>query len=123
MEKRKILLLAAVKRQKGSIIGIFLLVWILSACIFSSLTLYISGNDYVKEEMERLGFGELTIWVNGEENSLTEQIQALPDVEKAYAQPLIFSGYEINGGYSDNEGQLLVYDGTVDYRFLNADGT
>ena len=123
MEKRKILLLAAVKRQKGSIIGIFLLVWILSACIFSSLTLYISGNAYVKEEMERLGFGELIIWVNGEETSLTEQIQALPDVEKAYAQPLIFSGYEINGGYSDNEGQLLVYDGTVDYHFLNADGT
>ena len=123
MEMRKMLLLAAVKRQKGSIVGIFLLVWILSACIFSSLTLFISGNAYVKGEMERLGFGELTIWVNGEEASLTEQMQALPDVEKAYTQPLIFSGYEINGGYSDNEGQLLVYDGTVDYRFLNADGT
>lgn len=123
MEIRKMLLLAAVKRQKGSIVGIFLLVWILSACIFSSLTLWISGKTYVKGEMERLGFGELTIWVNGEESSLTEQILALPDVEKAYAQPLIFSGYEINGGYSDNEGQLLVYDGTVDYRFLNADGT
>ena len=123
MEMRKLLLLAAMKRQKGGIIGIFLLVWILSACIFSSLTLLISGNAYVKGEMRRLGFGEMTIWVNGEEAILTEQIQALPDVEKAYAQPLIFSGYEINGGYSDNEGQLLVYDGTVDYRFLNADGT
>ncbi|MDE7283835.1 MAG: hypothetical protein K2N85_09685, partial [Lachnospiraceae bacterium] len=123
MEMRKMLLLAAMKRQKGSIVGIFLLVWILSACIFSSLTLFISGNTYVKEEMERLGFGELTIWVNGEENSLTEQIQVLPDVEKAYAQQLIFSGYEINGGYSDNEGQLIVYDGTVDYRFMNVDGT
>ena len=123
MEMRKMLLLAVMKRQKGSIIGIFLLVWILSACIFSSITLLISGNAYVKGEMERLGFGELTIWVNGEETSLSEQIQALPDVEKAYAQPLIFSGYEINGGYSDNEGQLIVYDGTVDYHFLNADGT
>ncbi|MBD5455210.1 MAG: hypothetical protein HDR23_01825 [Lachnospiraceae bacterium] len=123
MEMRKMLFLAAVKRQKGSIVGIFLLVWILSACIFSSLTLLISGNAYVKGEMERLGFGELIIWVNGEETCLTEQIQALPDVEKAYAQPLIFSGYEINGGYSDNEGQLIVYDGTVDYRFLNADGS
>ena len=123
MEMRKMLLLAAMKRQKGSIIGIFLLVWILSACIFSSLTLLISGKTHVKGEMERLGFGELTIWINGEATSLTEQIQALPDVEKAYAQPLIFSGYEINGGYSDNEGQLIAYDGTVDYHFLNADGT
>lgn len=123
MKMRKMLLLAAMKRQKGSIVGIFLLVWILSACIFSSLTLLISGRTHVKGEMERLGFGELTIWVNGEEASLAEQIQALPDVEKAYAQPLIFSGYEINGGYSDNEGQLIVYDGTVDYRFLTADGT
>ena len=123
MEMRKMLLLAATKRQKGSIVGIFLLVWILSACIFSSLALLISGNACVKGEMERLGFGKMTIWVNGEENSLTEQIRALPDVEKVYAQPLIFSGYEINGGYSDNEGQLIVYDGTVDYRFLNADGT
>ena len=123
MEMRKMLLLAAVKRQKGSIIGIFLLVWIFSACIFSSLTLFISGKIHVKGEMERLGFGELTIWVNGDEVSLAEQIKALPDVEEAYAQPLIFSGYEINGGYSDNEGQLIVYDGMVDYRFLNADGT
>ena len=72
MEMRKMLFLAAVKRQKGSIVGIFLLVWILSACIFSSLTLLISGNAYVKGEMERLGFGELTIWINGEEASLTE---------------------------------------------------
>ena len=34
-------------------------------------------------------------------------------------QPLIFSGYEVNGRYSDNEGQLLCPDGSVPYRFID----
>ncbi len=46
----------------------------------------------------------------------------MPDVDHVLRQPLIFAGYEINGSYSDNEGQLLVYDGSVPYRFLTANG-
>ena len=52
---------------------------VLSLCLFSSLTLYVSGRQSVKAEMERLGFGELTIWVNGDRESLAEEIETIPE--------------------------------------------
>lgn len=113
---------AAWKKQKRSIRGIFLLVAVLSLCLFSSLTLYVSGRQSVKAEMERLGFGDLTIWVSGSGEGLREEIEKLPDVDRVINQPLLFAGYEINGGYSDNEGQLLFYDGSIPYRFINREG-
>lgn len=122
MKKYQILLTAIWKKQKGSIRGIFLLVFVLSLCLFSSLTLYISGKHSVEAEMERLGFGDLTIWINGGKESMAEEIESIPDVDKVICQPLIFAGYEVNGGYSDNEGQLVVYDGSVPYRFITREG-
>lgn len=123
MEKYRILLRAAIKKQKGSAAGIFLLILILSLCLFSALTLYTSGTAYVSSEMDRLGFGDFTVWVSGQPDNISAEIEASEDVEKVIEQPLIFSGYEINGSYSDNEGQLIVYDGSVPYRFIGEDGT
>lgn len=122
MSKYRMLLKAAVKKQKGSIIGIFLLMFVLALCLFSALTVYISGMDSVEKEMDRLGFGDFTVWVNGQPYRLPTEIENLPDVDHVLTQPLIFAGYEINGSYSDNEGQLIVYDGSVPYRFLTAEG-
>ena len=122
MRKYRMLLKAAVKKQKGNIAGIFLLVFVLALCLFSAITVYISGINSVESEMQRLGFGDFTIWTSGQPERLKAEIESLSDVDKVLCQPLIFSGYEINGSYSDNEGQLLVYDGSVPYRFLSADG-
>lgn len=122
VKKYQMLLWAAWRKQKGSICGIFLLVAVLSMCLFSSLTLYASGRQSVKAEMERLGFGDLTIWVNGGREGLAEEIENITDVERVTYQPLIFSGYEVNGRYSDNEGQLLYPDGSVPYRFIDEGG-
>ena len=122
MKKCHMLLIAAWKKQKKSICGIFLLVAVLSLCLFSSLTLYVSGRQSVKAEMERLGFGSLTIWVSGAGEGLAEEIETIPDVEQVTYQPLIFSGYEVNGSYSDNEGQLLYPDGLVPYRLTDESG-
>lgn len=122
MKKCQMLLRAAWRKQKENICGIFLLVAVLSLCLFSALTLYVSGRQSVKAEMERLGFGDLTIWVNGVREGLAEEIENISDVERVAYQPLIFSGYEVNGRYSDNEGQLLHPDGPVPYRFIDEDG-
>ncbi|MCH5342071.1 MAG: ABC transporter permease [Acetatifactor sp.] len=122
MKKYRMLLKAAIKKQKGSIIGIFLLMFILAVCLFSALTLYISGVNSVESEMHRLGFGDFTIWVSGQPEGLETELESVPDVDHVLSQPLIFVDYEINGSYSDNEGQLLTYDGAVPYRFLAADG-
>ena len=107
MKKCQMLLCAAWRKQKGSICGIFLLAAVLSMCLFSSLTLYVSGRQSVKAEMERLGFGDLTVWVNGGREGLAEEIENISDVERVTYQPLIFYGYEVNGRYYDKEGQHI----------------
>lgn len=122
MKKCQMLLRVAWRKQKENICGIFLLVAVLSLCLFSALTLYVSGRQSVKAEMERLGFGDLTIWVNRVREGLAEEIESIMDVERVTYQPLIFSGYEVNGRYSDNEGQLLYPDGSVPYRFIDEHG-
>ncbi len=122
MGKYGILLPAILKKQKGSIFGILILMLLTALCMFTSVTLLASGESSVSAEMDRLGFGSFTAWVNGGEGTLKSQMEALPDVEKVTVQPLIFSGYEINGTYSDNEGQLIVYDGSVPYRFIDEQG-
>lgn len=68
------------------------------------------------------GIGSLTIWVSGAGEGLAEEIETIPDVEQVTYQPLIFSGYEVNGSYSDNEGQLLYPDGLVPYRLTDESG-
>ena len=122
MGKYKLLLRSAVKKQKSTLIGIFLLVFMLSLCLFSALTVYMSGTKSVREEMDRLGFGDFTVWVSGQPENLPETISALRDVDHVTAQPLIFTGYAIKGSHSDNEGQLLTPDGTVPYHFIDEDG-
>ncbi|MCH5195401.1 MAG: ABC transporter permease [Oscillospiraceae bacterium] len=122
MGKYRLLLKSTAQKQKSGIIGIFLLVSVLALCLFSALTVYISGTNSVETEMNRLGFGDFTIWTSGQSEDIKEELENIPDVERVSYQPLIFAGYEINGGYSDNEGQLIVYDGSVDYRFINEDG-
>ena len=122
MGKYKLLLRSAVKKQKSTLIGIFLLVFMLSLCLFSALTVYMSGTKSVREEMDRLGFGDFTAWVSGQPENLSETISALRDVDHVTAQPLIFTGYAIKGSHSDNEGQLLTPDGTVPYHFIDEEG-
>lgn len=122
MKKYQMLLKAAWKKQKGSVCGIFLLVLVLSLCLFSSLTLYVSGRHSVEAEMGRLGFGDFTIWVSGGKEHLVQEIERIPDVGQAVWQPLIFSDYEVNGSYSDNEGQLIAYDDSIPYRFITEEG-
>ncbi len=122
MGKYRILLPATLKKQKGSILCILLLMLLTALCMFTSVTLLASGEGSVSAEMDRLGFGSFTAWVNGNEQTLQSEMEALPDVEKVTAQPIIYSGYQINGAYSDNEGQLIVYDGSVTYRFIDEQG-
>lgn len=122
MTKYGMLLKAALKKQKGSIIGIFLLVFVLALCLFSAVIVYVSGTNSVESEMQRLGFGDFTIWTSGQPDGIITEIERVADVERVHSQSLIFAGYEINGSYSDNEGQLIVYDESVPYRFLKEDG-
>lgn len=108
----KTLWLAESRRHKGSLAGIFCLVFLLSVSLVSVLTVWRNSGQYVKGEMERLGYGDITAWVSGisDIELLTDEIHSLPGVEKTGTQPVIFSEYEVNGQESDSEGQLVTYE-------------
>ncbi len=108
----KTLWMAVSRRHKGSLTGIFFLVFLLSLSLVSVMTVWRNSGQYVEKEMERLGFGNMTAWVTGisDIEGLADEIGALSGVGKTGTQPVIFSEYEVNGQESDSEGQLVVYE-------------
>lgn len=108
----KILWTAYVRRHKGSLAGVFALLFIVSVSLVTVLTVWDSSARYVREEMERLGFGDLTAWVSqvSDITQLTDEIDSLDTVEITGVQKLIYSEYEANGQESDSEGQLVIYE-------------
>lgn len=116
------LLKAAWKRQSFPVTAIFLMMFVLSLFLFSSFTLYDSGNISVERDMDRLGFGDFTVWVSSHPEGLISDISSCPGAGTVTGQNIIYAGYEINGTYSDNEGQLMVYERNVPYQFINGNG-
>lgn len=108
----KTLWLADCRRHKGNLAGIFILVFLVSLSLVSVVTVWKNSGQYVRSEMEKLGFGRMTAWVTGipEIETLTEEINGLTCVEKTGVQSVIFSEYEVNGQESDSEGQLVIYE-------------
>ncbi|MCM1048867.1 MAG: ABC transporter permease [Clostridiales bacterium] len=108
----KTLWIAASKRHKGNLAGIFVLILLLSVTLLTVLTVWKNSVSYVHDEMTRLGFGKITAWVSGvpDIEKLTDGITAIPEVTQAGIQAIIFSEYEINGEKSDSEGQLITYE-------------
>lgn len=107
----KTLLKAGLKKHKGTLSGIFILTFLAAAALSTVLTVWINSNKYIRSEMERAGFGEITAWISGAEDvvNLTESIKALSEIEQVEIQSLIYSDYIINGQESDSEGQLITY--------------
>ncbi|MDO5521129.1 MAG: ABC transporter permease [bacterium] len=107
----KLLLKAGLKKQRRSCISVLILVTIMTAAVVMAISLNDHSRTYTRNEMTRLGFGNLTMWVSGERdlNELETEMEALPEVTEVSYQDVIFAGYTINNNHSDDEGQLLVY--------------
>lgn len=123
MEKR-ILLRAGMKRHKGSLMGVFLLIFLIALSLCTVLAISVNGNRYVQNEIVRTGYGSLTAWVSGvpDMNELVESIRMQEGVEDVTSQNLVFSDYQAHGIKSDSEGQLLPWKTEKNqYRFLNND--
>ncbi len=133
-----ILLKANLKHHKGSMAGIGALFLIIPSALGTVLTVWGNSQAYIREEIARAGFGNLTAWVSGIQETadlaedmtalpkdiadLAESIAALPDIERVETQSLIFSNYEINGQESDSEGQLITFFPEENrYRFFTDD--
>ncbi|MEE1492765.1 MAG: hypothetical protein UGF45_12350 [Massilioclostridium sp.] len=53
------------KRHKGSILGVFSLLILVSVSLATVLSVWSNSSRFVTDEMNRLGFGEMTAWVSG----------------------------------------------------------
>lgn len=112
---------ANLRRHRGTLIGVCFLMFFTSAALGTVLSVWTNSGRYVSAEMERTGFGQLTAWVSGldQENTLRDEITALPEVSRVDIQELIFSDYTVGEQESDSEGQLLLYHAQENrYRFF-----
>lgn len=120
----KTLLKSNIKSHRGTALGVFVLILLVSLSLGTVLTVWLNSSRYVDSEMDRLGYGGITAWVSGlpEEAPLAEEISALDEVESVGVQSLIFSEYEIGDQESDSEGQLITYDSEqYPYKFFADD--
>lgn len=105
------LLKATLKRHKGGLIGIFILIFIVSLSLATVLTVWNRSGSYLTSELHRAGFGDLTAWASGASDwdSLAEEIAGVDAVERVAYQRLIYTNYLIHEKESDSEGQLILY--------------
>lgn len=119
-----IILKAYFRRHKGSLAGVFLLMMLISTALGTVLSVWTNSAAYIRKELDRAGFGTLTLWVSGTEDmeEVSAGIGALREVEKTETQPVIFSDYTTGGQESDSEGQLIPYNPQESrYRFFTDD--
>lgn len=122
--ERRILFHRGIIKQKGSLCGICILVFFTLLSLSAVLTVWLNGNSYVEAEMERAGYGSLTVWVSEvpDLSELTGEISAQEGIREVGVQDLIFSDYESEGTESDSEGQLILWNPEEErYRFLTED--
>ncbi len=107
------------KRHWGGLLGLSALVLIISLTLASVLAVWTNSEAYERQEMERMGYGDLTVWTSGEAPELLEEIEASGLTERSGVQPLLYADYSINGQKSDSEGQLIAYQpDDFPYRFF-----
>lgn len=112
------------KQHKSGLIGVLVLVFMVSVSLGAVLSVWTNSAHYIQEEMQRAGFGTLTAWVSGMEDTpgLEEEISGLPEIEQVESQSVIFANYSANELESDSEGQLILYLPEENrYRFFTED--
>lgn len=100
---------AGTRRHKGSLAGVFLLLLLISLSLGTVLTLWNNSGSYIRSEMRRAGFGDLTAWVHDvpEQVGLADEIAGLDAVERVESQRVIYADYTIKEQESDSQGQLI----------------
>ena len=116
------LLRAGLRRHRGGLAGIFLLIFLVSLSLASVLTVWHNSGSYLAVELDRAGYGDVTAWVANAPESLSSEIAALDVVERVEEQKIIHTNYQINEQESDSEGQLILYRMAENrYRFFSSD--
>lgn len=120
----RILIRAGMKRHRGVLMGVFMLILLVSLALGTVLTLWVNAENHVEAGLTQAGFGKMTAWVSGEVDTddLAAEIAALDEIDRVETQQLVFTNYTALGQESDSEGQLILYEPTADrYRFFADD--
>ena len=108
------LIKANIKRQKGSFIGILIMMLIISVSISSILSVNINSYARIDEALEEVGVGDMVAWIADKAVSepiedLIEKAEDLEDVERVENIKSVMTSSVINGVENDNES-FCVYD-------------
>lgn len=97
--KYLVLFRGVIRKQKGSYIGIILLMFIFTLTISSVLSIWLNSRTYVDEEMERVHFGDMQYMLadTGEIDSLLEDMRKVDGVERVTMEKMVYGSIEIEG--------------------------
>lgn len=119
------LLKADMKSQKGSLIGIFMLVLIITVSLCAVLSVWGNSTAYEREQIDRVGYGDMAYWLSGvqEPEKLAEQVEGLNEVERVEVEDIvIFTRYSIGGQSIGVAGSLHLLDASGGrYRIFQED--
>lgn len=115
----KLLIKKNVNSHKGCFLGIFILIFLISFSLSSVVSIYTASNKYINSEIQRVNFGDITIWLNDDNPNLENEIFKIPQISNIKTQDIIFSAYKTNGQEADSEGQLILLDQNTKYKFFN----
>lgn len=87
------LIKANMKRQRGSMIGIFTFMFLISISFCAVIAFWNNAKVYETEQLMRLGYGDITQWCANvkDEEALLQQIKGLKEVRKVEEEQLIFA--------------------------------
>lgn len=101
-----------------------ILIFIIAVALSAVLAIQNNARNYELEQMERLGYGELTSWMrdgDGLEDAIDE-VESLDEVAKVEKQNLLYARYKIDGTEVSSNGLMMAYDPEhYDYDFFEDD--
>ena len=111
------LIKANIKRQKGSFIGILIMMMIISISVSSIISVNINSNARFDEAIEEVGVGDMVCWTLGGNfkeplETLTEKAEKSEDVEKVENMESVMTSISVNGTDTNNSSNnsLCVYN-------------
>lgn len=117
------ILKANIKRQRVSFIGVLILILIVTMSLCAVVSVWYNANTYVEQELERIGYGDVTSWISGTDHveELKQDIISHPDIGDVQDQPVLyFQTIKIHETEAEGSSMILQYvPKEYDYHIFN----
>lgn len=117
------MLKANIKQQKSSFIGVFILMMIVTGSLCAVINIWHNANTYETQEMERIGFGDVTSWMASADHieEAKEDLLHQKDIASIKIQPgTFFQHMKISGVEFEGNPMIIPYmPKEYDYHIFN----